>query len=97
MEAACLDVHTGERLTKYAGLSNSGRGLTLAADAPRAAVRSASGLIKVFEPGHPHDLATIHSGVVKAVPVFAPQADRLLLLRADGVLECFDGSPLVER
>ena len=97
MEAACLDVHTGEKLAKYGGLSNAGRELTLAADAPRAAVRCASGLIKVFEPGHPHDLMTIHSGVVKAVPVFAPQADRLLLLRADGVLECFDGSPIVER
>jgi hypothetical protein len=52
-------------------------------------------MTKVFEPGREDDLLSIiPHGDKPTIPFFAPNGDRLLFLRGDGVLECLDGSPI---
>lgn len=94
-EVTQMDVASGEKIGQFGQLPSAGRRLTLAARAPRGAVQSTPGITKVFEPGREDDLLSIVPRDDKpTIPFFAPNGDRLLLLRGDGVLECLDGSPI---
>ncbi len=94
-EVTQMDVASGEKIGQFGQLPSAGRRLTLAARAPRGAVQSTPGITKVFEPGKEDDLLSIVPRDDKpTIPFFAPNGDRLLLLRGDGVLECLDGSPI---
>jgi serine/threonine protein kinase len=94
-EVTQIDVASGEKIGQFGQLQSPGRRLTLAARAPRGAVQSTPGITKVFEPGREDDLLSIVPRDDKpTIPFFAPNGDRLLLLRGDGVLECLDGSPI---
>ena len=94
-EVTQMDVASGEKIGQFGQLPSAGRRLTLAARAPRGAVQSIQGMTKVFEPGREDDLLSIvPNGDKPTIPFFAPNGDRLLLLRGDGVLECLDGSPI---
>ncbi len=95
-EAVCQDVKTGETLKCFGGAPTLGTQLTVAQHAPRAAIRSNGGEIRVFDTDNANGLLRLTEPGVSTVPVFAPWADRLLLLRADGVLECLDGTALQE-
>ena len=94
-EVTQMDVASGEKIGQFGQLPSAGLRLTLAARAPRGAVQSIQGMTKVFEPGREDDLLSIvPNGDKPTIPFFAPNGDRLLLLRGDGVLECLDGSPI---
>ena len=95
-EAICHDVKTGETTKCYGGAPTSGTDLTVALHAPRGAIRAIDGEIRVFgtDSENPPGLLAFKETGVLTRPAFAPWADRLLLLRADGVLEVLDGTPL---
>ena len=97
-ELTQLDIASGQKIGQFGNLQSAGRELTLAAKAPRGAGQSIQGITKVFEPGREDDLLSIMPlSDKRAIPFFAPGADRLLFLREDGVLECLDGSPIQEK
>lgn len=96
-EAAAQDRMTGAGSQSFGGLTGAAVSLTLAQRAPRGAVRSRTGVIKIFEPGKDDDLLTLRTEEVKSRLFFTPDADRLLSLREDGVVEIFDGSPMVAK
>jgi len=88
--ALISDVKRGEM---FGALRATGRGVALAQRAPRAVAISADGEMAIFDPAHPNNLLTIQTTRREGtILFFAPDADRILLLRQDGVLEIFDGS-----
>jgi WD40 repeat protein len=79
----------GARTPEFGELPDAGRLISFAAHAPRATVQCADGSTVLFEPGERDHLLRINGTPSRStIPCLDSTANRMFLLRPDGVIEC---------